>query len=157
MITLCEQQLNAETIMKYKGRSSCSDGISNMFSYTIVLFLLGANLVLYVLYQEWRRAKLPPGPPRLPIIGNLHQAPKGPAWVTYKKWVEQYGPLVAVNFGGTNVIIVGDFETARSLLVSNVMCSHVVMISNELVFCCFFILCSLLRFLPLCGYTRGLV
>jgi hypothetical protein len=88
-----------------------------MFSYTTVLLsLLGTYLVLYVLYQEWRRAKLPPGPPRLPIIGNLHQAPKGSAWVTYKKWVEQYGPLVAANFGGTNVIIVGDFETAKSLL-----------------------------------------
>jgi hypothetical protein len=116
MIILCERQLNAEPIIKDKGQSLSLDGIANMFSYTTVLFLLGTYFVLYVLYQQWRRAKLPPGPPRLPIIGNLHQAPQGPAWVTYKKWVEQYGPLVAADFGGTNVIIVGDFETARSLL-----------------------------------------
>jgi hypothetical protein len=86
-----------------------------MLSPTIVaaLFLAGA---MYFLNQQRRRAKLPPGPPRLPLIGNLHQAPKNAAWVTFSKWVEQYGPLVSVDFGGTNVILIGDYDTARDLL-----------------------------------------
>lgn len=77
------------------------------------------SIVLLVVYLvNWRRriAKLPPGPPRLPLIGNLHQAPKGTLWLTFQKWIDQYGPLVSVDFGGTNIIIVGDFETARDLL-----------------------------------------
>jgi hypothetical protein len=86
-----------------------------MISPTI-LFALGALFGLYVVHQKRRRAKLPPGPPRLPLIGNLHQAPKDAAWVTFSQWVEQYGPLVSVDFGGTNIIIIGDFETARDLL-----------------------------------------
>lgn len=82
------------------------------------LTIYGAVLLfaLYLLNQKRQRSKLPPGPPRLPIIGNLHQAPAEAGWTTYQKWVEQYGPLVAVDFGGTNVIIIGDYDTARDLL-----------------------------------------
>ena len=86
-----------------------------MFS-PVILFALGTAFAIYLIHQKRRQAKLPPGPPRLPLIGNLHQAPKEAAWVTFSKWVEQYGPLVSVDFGGTNVIIVGDYDTARDLL-----------------------------------------
>ncbi|KAH7378388.1 cytochrome P450 [Phaeosphaeria sp. MPI-PUGE-AT-0046c] len=81
-------------------------------------YLVLSSVLLVVYLVNWRRkiAKLPPGPPRLPLIGNLHQAPSGALWLTFQKWVDQYGPLVSVDFGGTNLIIVGDFETARNLL-----------------------------------------
>lgn len=87
----------------------------------------------YFYNQSRKRAKLPPGPPRLPIIGNLHQAPADAGWVTFQKWVEQYGPLVAVDFGGTNVIIVGDYETARDLLdkKANIYSSRPRMVSQR--------------------------
>jgi hypothetical protein len=81
-----------------------------------VLMALVALIIGYVIKQRRWRAKLPPGPPRLPLIGNLHQAPTTAAWVVFKKWVEQYGPLVSADFGGTNVIIIGDYDTARDLL-----------------------------------------
>ena len=84
-------------------------------SPTVILAIL-ASLALYIFSQKRKRSKLPPGPPRLPLIGNLHQAPSERAWTTYEKWVEQYGPLVSVNFGGTNVLIIGDQNTARDLL-----------------------------------------
>lgn len=86
-----------------------------MISPTLVLTFVVA-IVLYA-YRSWRRnAKLPPGPPRLPIIGNLHQAPAEAPWITFEKWIREYGPLVSVDFGGTTVILIGDFETARDLL-----------------------------------------
>jgi hypothetical protein len=77
---------------------------------TAVVFLI------YVVHQKRRRAKLPPGPPRLPLIGNLHQAPAEAPWITFGKWIQQYGPLVSLDFGGTDVILIGDYDTARDLL-----------------------------------------
>jgi hypothetical protein len=72
-------------------------------------------LAVYVAAHRIWRAKLPPGPPGLPLIGNLHQAPEGAPWLTFTKWVIQYGNLVSVNLGAT-IIIVGDYETAKDLL-----------------------------------------
>ncbi|KAF2240499.1 cytochrome P450 [Trematosphaeria pertusa] len=87
-----------------------------MFPKAILLAASAFLLLAYTLQQRRRRAKLPPGPPRLPIIGNLHQAPKSAPWLTYQKWIQEYGPLVSADFGGTTVILVGDFEMAKDLL-----------------------------------------
>ncbi|KNG45822.1 cytochrome p450 [Stemphylium lycopersici] len=80
------------------------------------LLSLMAIIIVYFIAQKRRRARLPPGPRGLPLIGNLHQAPKEAVWLTFHKWVKEYGNLVSVNFGGTTVIIVGDYETAKDLL-----------------------------------------
>lgn len=87
-----------------------------MFSRTILLASTGLLLLVYNLYQRHRRAKLPPGPPRLPFIGNLHQAPKSAPWLTFQKWLQQYGPLVSAQFGGTTLILIGDYNIAKDLL-----------------------------------------
>ncbi|KAF2691498.1 hypothetical protein K458DRAFT_411217 [Lentithecium fluviatile CBS 122367] len=102
-----------------------------MLSPTLI-FTFGVLFVVYVVQQKRRQAKLPPGPPRLPLIGNLHQAPKEAPWVTFSQWVEKYGPLVSADFGGTNVIIIGDYDTARDLLdkKANIYSSRPRMVQN---------------------------
>jgi hypothetical protein len=40
------------------------------------------------LTKSWR---LPPGPPRLPLLGNAFQVPLGKQWLTFSQWGEQYG------------------------------------------------------------------
>lgn len=82
----------------------------------IVLFIISLLATVYFWARRQKHSKLPPGPPRLPIIGNLHQAPKEAVWITYQKWVERYGPLVYLNFGGTDVLLIGDHEVAKDLL-----------------------------------------
>lgn len=32
----------------------------------------------------------PPGPPGMPLIGNLKDVPKHPAWLTYRRWSQEY-------------------------------------------------------------------
>lgn len=88
---------------------------------TTVLFVVSLLAILYLWLRKRQDSNLPPGPPRLPILGNLHQAPKEAVWVTYQRWVEQYGPLVYLNFGGTNVILIGDHEVAKDLLDKKAM------------------------------------
>ena len=38
-----------------------------------------------------RELPYPPGPKRIPIIGNLFDMPSRDEWVTYKRWSDQYG------------------------------------------------------------------
>lgn len=86
-----------------------------MFSpTTIITSVVLAALLMWFCKQK--NPRLPPGPPRLPLIGNLHQAPTEAVWVTYQKWIDQYGPLVHLNLGGTSVILIGDHEIAKELL-----------------------------------------
>lgn len=94
--------------------------LSNLVAMAIlsptILFIASLLASVYLWVRRRKESKLPPGPPRLPILGNLHQAPKEAAWVTYQKWVEQYGPLVYLNFGGTDVVLIGNHEVAKDLL-----------------------------------------
>ena len=61
--------------------------------YTIGLGL-AAVLVVRMIAGWIRRPKYLPGPRRLPFVGNLFDMPESEAWVTYKKWKEDYGTSV---------------------------------------------------------------
>jgi hypothetical protein len=65
-----------------------------MPGFTLVdLFVVVLFLVSITVYARRKRRKLPypPGPKRLPVIGNLLDMPKGSEWVTYKRWGQLYG------------------------------------------------------------------
>jgi hypothetical protein len=118
--------------MRYAHLSSISKDWIKMFSPTIIC-VSGLFLAWCLWSRKQQKDKLPPGPPRLPIIGNLHQAPKEAVWVTYRKWIEDYGPLVHLDFGGTSVILIGDHETAKDLLdkKANIYSSRPRMVSRQ--------------------------
>jgi hypothetical protein len=104
-----------------EGKMPCERGqhqsqCLTMLSFMTSLAISTAIIAVCYIYRRVKLRKLPPGPPPLPLIGNLHQAPKKFIWLTFKKWVDQYGPLVSVDFVGTRLILVGDYETARDLL-----------------------------------------
>ncbi|EIM84323.1 cytochrome P450 [Stereum hirsutum FP-91666 SS1] len=61
--------------------------------------------------------RLPPGPPRLPLIGNLLQMPDDHEWLRYELWGKQYGSeLIHVDALGSHFIIVNSAEAATELL-----------------------------------------
>lgn len=84
-----------------------------------------AAVVLVLLYFLVRSTKpkfsLPfaPGPPTLPIIGNVHQAPKSHPWLQYHAWSKTYGSIIHLNMAGQHVIILTTSKAAHDLLAKH--------------------------------------
>jgi hypothetical protein len=74
----------------------------------LFIFLLAAFVALIV-YWKFRRnnriSRLPPGPPPLPVIGNLHQLDLRDADKQFLQWTEKYGDVFTIYMPEPYVII----------------------------------------------------
>ncbi|KAG6908814.1 hypothetical protein DXG01_003167 [Tephrocybe rancida] len=60
---------------------------------------------------------LPPGPSKLPIIGNLLDIPKTLEWITYHKWCQELGSdIIHLDVAGQSIIVLDTAEVATELL-----------------------------------------
>ncbi|KAF9890487.1 hypothetical protein FE257_005892 [Aspergillus nanangensis] len=86
-----------------------------MMAFIIITSLLGL-VILRLLYEYQRDRNLPPGPRRLPLIGNIYQAPQVLPWRTFDEWSKRYGPIMSAQFGRQTMIFITDAAIARELL-----------------------------------------
>lgn len=71
----------------------------------------------YSLRKVGRRpAGYPPGPPTLPIIGNLHLMPKEKPHLQFQKWAEEYGPVYSLILGTKVMIVLSSDQAVKDLL-----------------------------------------
>ncbi|KAJ9626858.1 hypothetical protein H2204_009874 [Knufia peltigerae] len=89
-----------------------------LVNLTVLTFAAVAFALAWLATRLANRKKLglPPGPPRLPVIGNLHQAPQEYPWRTYQEWGRQYGPVFSLQYGLNTIIMLSNHETAHDLL-----------------------------------------
>ncbi|KAI1613904.1 cytochrome P450 [Exophiala viscosa] len=88
-------------------------------SLSVTGFAIAALVIalIYRLSQIGSRDKrLPPGPPTIPILGNLHLVPKTGLGKKLKEWGETYGGVFSLKFGGGTVIILFDRKAVHHLL-----------------------------------------
>ncbi|KAH9038276.1 cytochrome P450 [Lactarius hengduanensis] len=65
----------------------------NLTRYDFLLAVLVgfSGVALLVIRSSKRRLPYPPGPKRLPVVGNLLDMPSQEEWVAYRKWSEKLG------------------------------------------------------------------
>lgn len=84
------------------------------FYGSLVILSIG---ILWRLNRIGRRPKAyPPGPPTLPVIGNLHQIPRERRHLQFEEWAQKYGPIYSLMLG-TKVMIVLNSDVAIKDLI----------------------------------------
>ena len=88
-------------------------------------------LVLYhvfrILQIGKRDPRLPPGPPTIPILGNIHQIPIERSYLQYglfhhqsdirfTKWARQYGGVMSLKVGRGTIIVLTDGKAVKQIL-----------------------------------------
>ncbi|KAH7058619.1 cytochrome P450 [Macrophomina phaseolina] len=89
------------------------------FSSPVVLIALAliVSYGIYTLSQVGRREPaLPPGPPTVPILGNLHQIPLTGFHKKTLEWAQKYGPIYSVKLGPGTLIVLTSKKAIHDLL-----------------------------------------
>ncbi|KAM0982335.1 hypothetical protein ACFX2I_015237 [Malus domestica] len=90
---------------------------SSIFSLLLVSILF---LSIYILFSSLTKSsgkplKLPPSPPKLPLIGNLHQLGAFPHR-SLRALSKKYGSLMLFHFGKVPTLVVSSVEMAREVM-----------------------------------------
>ncbi|KDR66539.1 hypothetical protein GALMADRAFT_161961 [Galerina marginata CBS 339.88] len=81
--------------------------------------LLGTLAIAVLIYTRNNKRALPypPGPRKLPVLGNLLDLPKSFEWETYARWSKEYNSgIIHLNAAGTDFVILNSFNAAIDLL-----------------------------------------
>ncbi|KAJ4700814.1 Cytochrome P450 [Melia azedarach] len=89
-----------------------------LFTFLLSLFLL-AKIVIQVSNGKKSYRKLPPGPWRLPLIGNLHQLFGSLPHRALRDLAQKHGPLMRLQLGEVSTIVVSSPELAKQVMKTN--------------------------------------
>ncbi|OAP61366.1 hypothetical protein AYL99_03569 [Fonsecaea erecta] len=73
-------------------------------------------LLVRLLSIGTRSRRMPPGPPTLPIIGNLHQIPTKDIHLQHQKWAQEYGPIFSLKLGTQDVVVLASGDMIKRLV-----------------------------------------
>ncbi|KAI0088621.1 cytochrome P450 [Irpex rosettiformis] len=87
---------------------------------TFLAAALALGYVCRCIYRVGKReAYLPPGPPTLPLLGNIHIFPRFFAHFQFSEWARQYGEIFSLKVGSANVIVISSAKAFREIIDKN--------------------------------------
>jgi hypothetical protein len=107
--------------------------MSDLGTWSTLAIGLTAFLLLRAFSQRAKnqQRKYLPGPPRLPLIGNLLQMPPVDAWETYLKWKDIYGARgLPTDERETGIILITPGEHAGDAIYLEVLGAPVVVLNT---------------------------
>ncbi|KAK7692435.1 hypothetical protein QCA50_004060 [Cerrena zonata] len=84
--------------------------------FPTLLAVLSVWLVLRLRKVGSRERDLPPGPPTLPLLGNLLEFPTSKIYIQFSKWAKSYGDIFSLKIGPTTVVVLSDPKIIRECL-----------------------------------------
>ncbi|KZT23364.1 cytochrome P450 [Neolentinus lepideus HHB14362 ss-1] len=84
--------------------------------YAILVALAVLLLVLYRRKKSPDNLPTPPGPPSLPVMGNVHYIPQHAAWIEFNKMREKYGDMLYFHTFGRSIVVLNSARAAHDLL-----------------------------------------
>ncbi|KII83911.1 hypothetical protein PLICRDRAFT_118622 [Plicaturopsis crispa FD-325 SS-3] len=85
-----------------------------------LLVPLAASLLIYSVYYVYnigaRARNMPPGPPTVPIIGNLNVFPKSHLHMKFTEWSKIYGDVISLKVFNNTVIVLNTPTAVKELI-----------------------------------------
>lgn len=93
---------------------------------TTIVSLLITLIVAWILYvrfvssshQLFKKKKLPPSIPGLPVLGNLLQLMKEKPHHTFTSWAGKYGPIFSIKVGSIKQVVITSPEIAKEAVIT---------------------------------------
>ncbi|CAK4033461.1 O-methylsterigmatocystin oxidoreductase [Lecanosticta acicola] len=77
---------------------------------------LATGLIYVLLYVGRREKNLPPGPPTVPLLGNILHIPSKGAHFYFTKLARQYGAIFSLKLGTGTAVVITDRRLVKELL-----------------------------------------
>ncbi|KAJ3873641.1 cytochrome P450 [Lentinula edodes] len=87
-----------------------------MFLASASLLLLSIWLIRRLYMIGRREPSLPPGPPTIPLLGNLNIFPTEYAHYKFTDWAKEYGDIYSLKIGPGTVVVITSMEAVRELM-----------------------------------------
>ncbi|KDQ51281.1 hypothetical protein JAAARDRAFT_706542 [Jaapia argillacea MUCL 33604] len=96
-----------------------------MYSVEVLVIVLTA-ISIAVIRSRRARKNLPPGPPGVPLFGNLFQVPALRPYPQFRRWAQKFGSIFHLKLGPQDVIVLNTADAADELFVrrSNIYSSR---------------------------------